>query len=215
MDTKAWGPPLWDSLFFIAYGHSLNTPQDPEKDEHYIRFFEDLANVLPCKYCRESLGQFLKELNPRDYLRDGRGLMRFVYDLKNTVNQKLMKQEFNAANVQYKELLDQYKTGRMGEHQLNIKLRDMSKLFYTKDPPPYQKVFDKYAKHEASCSLKLKTCRKDDNHESDTITYAAIQAGGKSKTTPRKSSRKGGSRRSKRSKRNKSRKSRRSKRHVH
>lgn len=178
MDTKAWGPPLWDSLFFIAYGYGTNTSTDPNKDEQYIQFFQSLTNVLPCKYCRESLAGFIEQANPREYLRDGRGLVRFVYDLKNLVNQKLMKQEFDAATEKFNSLMEN--RSRMSPHDFNVQLRDLSRVFYTRDPPPFEQVVAKYAKHEAGCSIKMKTCRSAEQTvpiTTDTSIYAAMKGG--------------------------------------
>jgi hypothetical protein len=90
MDTKAWGPPMWDSLFHIALGFDLNPSKI--KVGSYKAFFGSLADVLPCKYCRASLHEFLGIIRFTDYAAQRYGAMRFVYDLKNMVNAKLVSQ---------------------------------------------------------------------------------------------------------------------------
>lgn len=186
MDTKAWGPPLWDSLFFVAYGYQLNP--HPERAEQYNAFFQSLAAVLPCKYCRESLTGFLKELDFKQYIKDGRGAMRFVYDLKNKVNQKLVTQELTAAQKEFTGLAEKVHRGEAVDTARE--LRQISKVFYTKDPPPFEEVVRKYQVHEAKCSSQLKTCRKGVASEvepTDTLLYSAVGGGKKPR---RKSSRK-------------------------
>lgn len=186
MDTKAWGPPLWDSLFFVAYGYQLNP--HPDRVEQYDAFFNSLAGVLPCKYCRESLTGFLKELDFKQYIRDGRGAMRFVYDLKNKVNQKLVTQELTAAQTQFNELGEKMKRGESVD--VPRELRRISKVFYTKDPPPFEDVVRKYQAHEAKCSSQLKTCRKGVSYDvepTDTLLYSAI--GGAAQKMKRKTTR--------------------------
>jgi hypothetical protein len=177
MDTKAWGPPLWDSLFFIAHGFQLNP--HPDRVEQYNDFFQSLAGVLPCKYCRESLTGFLKELDFKQYVRDGRGAMRFVYDLKNKVNQKLVTQELAAAQTQFNDVASRVQ--RSEAVDVPRELRQISKVFYTKDPPPFEEVVRKYQAHEAKCSAQLKTCRKGVATEvepTDTLLYSAIGGSG-------------------------------------
>jgi len=185
MDTKAWGPPLWDSLFFVAYGYQLNP--HPDRVEQYNTFFQSLAGVLPCKYCRESLAGFLKELDFKQYVRDGRGAMRFVYDLKNKVNQKLVTQELNAAQLKFNEVSEKIQRGEPTD--VPRELRQISKVFYTKDPPPFEDVVRKYQVHEAKCSAQLKTCRKGVDAETeptDTLLYSAVGGAPKKRSVRRK-----------------------------
>lgn len=185
MDTKAWGPPLWDSLFFIAHGYQLNP--HPDRVEQYNTFFQSLAGVLPCKYCRDSLTGFLKELNFKQYIKDGRGAMRFVYDLKNKVNQKLVTQELSAAHLKFNEIGE--KINRHEHVDIPRELRQISKVFYTKDPPPFEDVVRKYQAHEAKCSAQLKTCRKGVHTETEpteTLLYSAIGGSSLKKKTSRR-----------------------------
>lgn len=189
MDTKAWGPPLWDSLFFVAYGYQLNP--HPERAEQYNAFFQSLAAVLPCKYCRESLNGFLKELDFKQYIKDGRGAMRFVYDLKNKVNQKLVTQELTAAQKEFTGIGEKVQRGEAVDTARE--LRRMSKIFYTKDPPPFEEVVRKYQVHEAKCSAQLKTCRKGVDAEvepTDTLLYSAVGGGQKKRSLRKRSVRK-------------------------
>ena len=44
--TKIWGPGAWLFLHTIAFNYK------PEKRKEYFSFFNNLANILPCKACR-------------------------------------------------------------------------------------------------------------------------------------------------------------------
>ena len=53
MLTSIWGPPLWHTLHTISF----NYPVKPSKEDinNYYKFFKDIKDVLPCKYCRINL----------------------------------------------------------------------------------------------------------------------------------------------------------------
>lgn len=46
--TKVWGSPAWLFLHCVAFNYS------PDKYKEYRRFFISLADVLPCKTCRDN-----------------------------------------------------------------------------------------------------------------------------------------------------------------
>ena len=135
MDTKEWGPRLWYSMFTVA----ANYPEkiEPSNKFHAAKmkqhkvFYESFKNVLPCKYCRRSYAQFLKELPIKKYLYSRNALMYWVYLIKDKVNKKLIKQEMLTPGK-----------------------------FKTKPSPKFEDVCKFYEKIRASCSDKTKTCRK-------------------------------------------------------
>ena len=53
MLTSVWGPPLWHFL----HAMSFNYPVHPtcEQKTQYKNFVYNLANVMPCKACRDNL----------------------------------------------------------------------------------------------------------------------------------------------------------------
>ena len=59
MQTRVWGPAGWVFLHCIAQ----NYPQEPtpEQKKDYQSFFRLVGNVLPCRYCRESYQEFIKQ----------------------------------------------------------------------------------------------------------------------------------------------------------
>ena len=144
MDTKCWGPPLWDALYFVGYGYDLNPAPASEKREHYRRFFLELGHILPCKYCRATFATTIEALGGIDqYLdRKNMGMFQFVYDLKNRVNHKLVLQEtekLKDAVESLSENPDNKTEDVWGE--LHRVCRDVVKTQYN---PPYNEVLAKY-----------------------------------------------------------------------
>lgn len=88
--TKIWGPPLWTSLHCISFGYPIE-PSDEHK-KNYKDFFANLGNVLPCRYCRESYLEFIKEegsiLND-EVMENRETFTKWFYNLHNKVNKKL------------------------------------------------------------------------------------------------------------------------------
>lgn len=99
MDTRFWGPSAWRLLHLMAFS-------DHRSPELY-RFLKNLPNVLPCKYCRESLRKFYKESPLRDaYPND---LAKWMYNIHNDVNNKLRKQGLlKTANPTFAEVKEMY-----------------------------------------------------------------------------------------------------------
>jgi hypothetical protein len=78
MDTRFWGPSGWQLFHAITFTKG-NT--DSKK-----KFFTAMKDVLPCKYCRESTNQFMKELPIPN------NIAFWLYELHNKVNEKLADQ---------------------------------------------------------------------------------------------------------------------------
>jgi hypothetical protein len=159
MNTQAFGKCTWESMFFMAAGYDLNETPRAEKDPQYFNFFKSIGDVLPCVYCRRSYKAFFEELNMYKYFDKECGVMKFVYDLKNKVNDKLLDQEFKAAVERYNLLKDQ--DSSLSQKDLGHELRNLAKIFYTKDAPSFEEIVADYQKHQAKCSSKMKTCRKE------------------------------------------------------
>lgn len=75
MDTRYWGPSAWQLFHLVAF-----------KSEHPDDVLNAMKDILPCKFCRESTTQFVKE-HP---LRGDPG--KWLYEIHNMVNSKLRKQ---------------------------------------------------------------------------------------------------------------------------
>jgi hypothetical protein len=75
MDTRYWGPSAWQLFHLIAF-----------RSEHPDDVLNAMKDILPCKFCRESTTQFVRE-HP---LRTDPG--KWLYDIHNMVNAKLRNQ---------------------------------------------------------------------------------------------------------------------------
>lgn len=83
MDTRYWGPSGWRLLHLISFADGKNAA--------LCAFFQTLPYVLPCKYCRQSLSEYI-QADPVDCaVREGR-LPRWLWRIHNDVNAKLRRQ---------------------------------------------------------------------------------------------------------------------------
>jgi len=88
--TKIWGPPFWETLHCISAGYPLE-PDDIDK-KNYKDFYISVGNILPCKYCRESYKEFIKEKDTElteCTFESRENIMLWVYKLHERVNLKL------------------------------------------------------------------------------------------------------------------------------
>jgi hypothetical protein len=79
MDTRYWGPPGWRLLHLITFAPSSKTQATVIRT-----LFELLPFVLPCKYCRASLSEYM-EADPVPTI----GLPKWLWRIHNCVNAKL------------------------------------------------------------------------------------------------------------------------------
>ena len=109
MMTKVWGPPGWMFLHIVTMGYPVKI--DNFNEEHLMRkrkikeFFNNLGYILPCRYCRESYLNFIKETPIDDHLNTRVDLAKWFYDIHNKVNYKLGVPECNIPSFEdfYKE----------------------------------------------------------------------------------------------------------------
>ncbi len=90
MNTKLWGPSAWVTVHAFAFGYPLD-PTPIQKDQ-YKKFYTDMQYTLPCSYCRQSYGEFLKVLPIDNYLETRLQLAYWTYLVHDMVNKKLSKQ---------------------------------------------------------------------------------------------------------------------------
>lgn len=158
MQSGAFGKPGWDYMFYCAAGYDLNKTPKKIKDPQYKTFFEAIGYTIPCIFCRQSYEKFFASLDIQRYMdMPSCGLIRFVYDLKNLVNDKLKVQERKALQEEFQKLA---KTISPSDENFWKEMRDKChKICYTKPAPPFQEVVDNLMKHRAGCSEKMKSCR--------------------------------------------------------
>lgn len=130
MNTKNWGPPMWESMFFVAYAYEFNKTPKNIKDSFYISYYENIGNVLPCRACRESYKVFYDCLDINKFIHKKNGLLKFVYLLKDLVNKKLITQKINSIKCS-KDLPEIYR------------------FIEKTTSPPFEKVLARYSKFVA------------------------------------------------------------------
>lgn len=107
MDTRKWGPDGWLLLHKITFNYPMK-PTQKDKTEHLL-FFYTLQHILPCKYCRESFKEFMKQSPIDNNLDSRKKLSKWLYNIHNLVNNKLIKQGLlDTPNPSYKEIEKKY-----------------------------------------------------------------------------------------------------------
>ncbi len=86
MDVKLWGPSAWRLFHMIAETYN------PTNKKNVHDFFMNLKSILPCIYCRESIGKFLKKSPITPSLENAEKFQLWLYNLHNKVNKKLRDQ---------------------------------------------------------------------------------------------------------------------------
>ena len=87
MDTRFWGPSGWRLLHLITFTYS---PQ--EQRESVRSLFETLPFVLPCKFCRSSLAEYMSIDPLEPALESQETLSKWLWRIHNKVNGKLRSQ---------------------------------------------------------------------------------------------------------------------------
>ena len=167
MQTTKWGFCGWQFLHTITF----NYPEViDEKDQEHVerrtytkQLFENLQYTLPCKYCRESFKQFLKELPIDGNLDCREKLTYWFYQIHNKVNAKLRKQEQEAVDAKYDELEKLVHQGKMTK---KMAMKSLEKIvqttMITEEDPPFSQVCAQYEAYRAGCGKvksKMTTCR--------------------------------------------------------
>lgn len=157
-NTKEWGPSMWKSMFIIGTNYPVKIDDD-NKDhialkKHYKSYYTSLKFMLPCKFCRDSYSDFLKQLPIDNYLDGRRNMVLWIYKMKDLVNKKLIRQENLLLELETEKLKND---GGLTRAKL-IGLQ--KKIMYTQPSPPFKEVYDHYMSFRAkSCSKITKTCR--------------------------------------------------------
>lgn len=156
MNSRAFGPPTWSTLFYVAAGYDLNDTPKAVKDPQYKSFFASIGNVLPCRKCRESYNKFFHALDIQRYMDLPRcGLIKFVYDVKNFTNQKLARQEARGLKETYQQLR-RYKSPETDDFWEEVR-RTVKHV--TKDSPSFESVVERLMKERAECAIHMEACK--------------------------------------------------------
>ena len=101
MMVSMWGPPGWKYLHSVAHGYPvspseydlLNGNAAGSTESVYKTFFSLVGKTLPCRLCRESYSQFVRENPVRTGSREE--LTRWLWEIHNKVNDKLGRAQYD------------------------------------------------------------------------------------------------------------------------
>ena len=154
MNTNFWGPHGWIFIHSIANNYAnLDWEKLKEEDkidevqEDYEKFFHYLGKVLPCRYCRKSYNEYIKELPIKHYLNGPDDLLYWTYCIHNKVNDKLRSQgEYNKPNPSFDLVCKRYKSKNAKSCINKVKCKPSSSCSKKTQctVKPYQKI--KYSK---------------------------------------------------------------------
>jgi hypothetical protein len=103
MLTTVWGPPFWHILHTISFNYPINPTKEQQK--HYYDFYNNLQNILPCKYCRDNLKKNFVQLPLTKQVFTNRDtLSKYVYDLHELINHMLGKK----SGLTFEEVRNRY-----------------------------------------------------------------------------------------------------------
>lgn len=166
LSTKSWGPSGWYFLFSCIMGGYPVKYDNKNKDHRVIKsnfknMLLSLGYTMPCIFCRESFRDFCKQLPIDNFLSGRIELMKWLYVIRNKVNEKLIKQEQKCYNDEKKRLKRIYysKPSDQSKRDYYNNLHTFrEKTFITKPSPPFEEVLNKYESIRAVCSKRAKTC---------------------------------------------------------
>jgi hypothetical protein len=107
MDTKFWGPSGWKLLHTITFERGSLAKKK--------KLFEVLAGVLPCKFCRQSTAEFMKEMPLNN------NLALWLYNLHKMINHKLDLQGLNPSpNPGFTQIIKKYHEQLKSEELIGV-----------------------------------------------------------------------------------------------
>jgi hypothetical protein len=146
MITTKWGPPGWKFGHKVAFTAQSKVHKAKMTDEelqlqlYHEEFFTILQYILGCKYCRESYAEFLREIPIK-----GKNLGRWFYDIHNKVNDKLRRQEAEAAANKLKEMQNKVANDRICVESAMNELQEFAqKTIITEADPSFSSIVLRY-----------------------------------------------------------------------
>ena len=164
LSTKAWGPSGWFFLFSCVMGGfppkiDSNNLEHTEIQQQFRNMFLSLGYTMPCIFCRQSYLEFYQQLPIDNFLSGRIELMRWLYQMRDLVNQKLIAQERDCYNTEKKRLKQLFHTAKITKRDYYWRVEQARKeTLYTKPSPPFEEVLAKYEQFRAVCSKRAKTC---------------------------------------------------------
>ena len=101
MNPKFWGPHAWIFLHSIT----MSYPKEPtEQDKQtYIKFFNDLQNIIPCEKCADNYNRHLQDFPIGDALETRETMVQWLINVHNEVNKDLGKPIYT-----YDQMIEEY-----------------------------------------------------------------------------------------------------------
>jgi len=94
---------MWHILHTISFNYPIEPSEDQKK--HYYKFYRNLVNILPCKYCRENLTNNLKiHKLTKSTMENRETLSYWVYNLHEIINKMLGKE----SGLSYEDVRERY-----------------------------------------------------------------------------------------------------------
>jgi len=79
LSPKVWGKDGWRFILYVALAY------DPSKKEEYLKFFQNLPEILPCPACGIHFKQNLEKHPPK--MGNAKELFNWTVDMHNFVNE--------------------------------------------------------------------------------------------------------------------------------
>ena len=161
--TTSWGGPLWHASFCMAINYDHHP--SPHKDQLYLDYFDLLGQMLPCLFCRQYYEQCKLVLPLQDYLNNPlleQPVMYWLYNLKDLVNKKLMRQEAECYSNVVRKIDDDVTLSTRAKAARKQEMK--YKIFYTTPSPPFEDVLAFYQSLTSTCesnamNKSLQSCR--------------------------------------------------------
>ena len=100
LSPKLWGKEGWRFIHFVAVTYQ------PSKKDEYLKFFQNLPEILPCPVCGEHFKQNMANLPPR--MESNQTLFEWSVDMHNLVNKENGKKIYTYDQA-YKEMFPEKK----------------------------------------------------------------------------------------------------------
>jgi hypothetical protein len=125
---------------------------DPTNRDHArtVRAFramlKSLQFTMPCFYCRQSFGAYLRDIPIDNYSGSRREMMRWLYLVHDRVNQKLIEQE----QAKLAEAQAKLRARHLPKEQERAKLKALrASICRTRPSQPFAKVLAEYERQRA------------------------------------------------------------------
>jgi hypothetical protein len=83
-NPELWGSHAWMFLHCVSYTY----PDSPtlRDQQHYLKFFDSLRFVLPCKICQQHYSEYLQKHPIKSALKSKKKLSDYIFKLHDHIN---------------------------------------------------------------------------------------------------------------------------------